>query len=187
MCITEEQLVEAYGKATPHERFLLIYKNYSVFPQLVDCYETGLFNRILYEREYNIRAKNDDDLGIRIQTNRIGDPTARKAIINLMIREAIEECDFSGDILRDTDNPEKHKHDIITIHMMRREYEIFDTCLKTLSGSEYRINYSYLHDRRKMAQIAEDEDRAYSTIGNLISVTRKLLESRTIPFFRETI
>ena len=89
MCITEEKLVEAYGKATPHERFLLIYKNYSVFPQLVDCYETGLFNRILYEREYNIRAKNDDDLGIRIQTNRISDPTARKAIENLMIREAM--------------------------------------------------------------------------------------------------
>ena len=47
MCITEEKLVEAYGNSNPHERFLLIYKNYSVFPQLVDCYETGLFNRIL--------------------------------------------------------------------------------------------------------------------------------------------
>lgn len=41
------KLVEAYGNSNPHERFLLIYKNYSVFPQLVDCYETGLFNRIL--------------------------------------------------------------------------------------------------------------------------------------------
>ena len=40
MCITEEKLVEAYGNSNPHERFLLIYKNYSVFPQLVDCYET---------------------------------------------------------------------------------------------------------------------------------------------------
>lgn len=53
MCITEEKLVEAYGNSNPHERFLLIYKNYSVFPQLVDCYETGLFNRILFEVEYN--------------------------------------------------------------------------------------------------------------------------------------
>lgn len=30
MCITEEKLVEAYGNSNPHERFLLIYKNYSV-------------------------------------------------------------------------------------------------------------------------------------------------------------
>ena len=66
MCITEDKLVESYGKATPRERFRLIYKNYSIFPQLVDCYETGLFNRILFEVEYNRREKNDDDLGVRI-------------------------------------------------------------------------------------------------------------------------
>lgn len=35
MCITEDKLVESYGKATPRERFRLIYKNYSIFPQLV--------------------------------------------------------------------------------------------------------------------------------------------------------
>ena len=51
MCITEDKLVESYGKATPRERFRLIDKNYSIFPQLLDCYETGLFNRILFEVE----------------------------------------------------------------------------------------------------------------------------------------
>ena len=75
MCITEEKLVEAYGNSNPHERFLLIYKNYSVFPQLVDCYETGLFNRILFEVEYNRRKKNDDDLGVRVQTSHLSDGT----------------------------------------------------------------------------------------------------------------
>ena len=33
---------------------------------VVDCYETGLFNRILFEVEYNRRKKNDDDLGVRV-------------------------------------------------------------------------------------------------------------------------
>ena len=28
MCITEYKLLENYGKATPRERFRLIYKNY---------------------------------------------------------------------------------------------------------------------------------------------------------------
>ena len=36
--------------------------------KLVDCYEIGLFNRILFDVEYNRRKKNDDDLGVRIQT-----------------------------------------------------------------------------------------------------------------------
>ena len=58
---------------------------------LVESYEAGLFNRILYEREYNLRAKNGEDVGVRIQTNRISDPTARQAIENIPIREVIEE------------------------------------------------------------------------------------------------
>ena len=38
MCITEEKLVEAYGNSSPHERFLLIYKNYS------HCYNCSQLN-----------------------------------------------------------------------------------------------------------------------------------------------
>ena len=116
MCITEEKLVDRYGESNPHERFMLIYKNYEVFLNLVESYEAGLFNRILYEREYNLRAKKGEDLGIRIQTNRISDPTARQAIENLLIREVIEEEKDSGNILKDTDDPEKHRRDIITLH-----------------------------------------------------------------------
>lgn len=62
MCITEEKLLDRYGQGNPHERFMLIYKNYEVFLKLIESYETGLFNRILYEREYNLRAKNAEDI-----------------------------------------------------------------------------------------------------------------------------
>ena len=68
MCITEEKLVDRYGESNPHERFMLIYKNYEVFLRLVESYETGLFNRILYEREYNLRAKNGEDKNLEIDT-----------------------------------------------------------------------------------------------------------------------
>ena len=89
MCITEQKLVDAYANGNPHERFSLIYKNYEVFLQLVDSFETGLLNQILFEVEYNRRAKNDDDLGVRIQNLRFSDPTASKAIEHIMIREAV--------------------------------------------------------------------------------------------------
>ena len=90
MCVTDEQLVDAYSKGNPQQRFQLIYKNYEVFPQLVDCFEIGLFNRILCEKEYNRRKKNGD-LGVRIQTSNRSDPTARMAIEHVMIRDAIKE------------------------------------------------------------------------------------------------
>lgn len=188
MCITEEQLIDAYGKGSPHERFILIYKNYEVFLQLVNCYETGLFNRILYEREYNRRAAiGADDLGVRVQTSYHGDPTATKAIERMMIHEAIEKCDFSGDILKDTDTPEKHRRDILTIRMMRREFEVFENSLKALPGKEYKITYRYLSKECDVTQIAVDEDRADQTIRNILAMTRKTLEHRTIPYFRDSI
>lgn len=74
MSITEDELVDAYGSSNAEERFDLIYENYSVFPQLVDCFEIGLFNTILNEKEYNRRAKNSADLGVRVQTSNKSDP-----------------------------------------------------------------------------------------------------------------
>ena len=68
MSITEDELVDSYGTGNAKERFDLIYENYSVFPQLVDCFEIGLFNTILNEKEYNRRAKNSADLGVRVLT-----------------------------------------------------------------------------------------------------------------------
>ncbi len=187
MSITERKLIEEYGSATPHERFLLIYKNYSVFPQLVDCYETGLLNRILFEVEYNRRAKNDDDLGVRVQTSNKSDPTMTKAIEHIMIREAVEECNFSGNILKETDTPDKHKRDILTIHMMRREYEVFDTALKALPQKEYGILYSFIYEKKKLQDIADGKEWALQTVKNLIGATKKTLEGRITPFFRENI
>ena len=99
----------------------------------------------------------------------------------------LEECNFSGNILKETDDPEKHKRDILTIHMMRREYEVFDTSPKALPLVEFKITYSHLHDGRKLVEIAEEEDKAYQTILNIVSKTRKKLEGKTIAFFRETI
>ena len=32
----------------------------------------------------------------------------------------------------DTDDPDKHRRDIITLHMMRREYEVFDSFQKQI-------------------------------------------------------
>ena len=94
---------------------------------------------------------------------------------------------LSGNILKETDDPEKHKRDILTIHMMRREYEVFDTSFKALPLAEFKITYCHLHDGRKLVEIAEEEDKAYQTILNIVSKTRKKLEGKTIAFFREPI
>ena len=90
-----------------------------------------------------------------------------------MIREAIERCDTDGEILKDTDNPEKHKRDIWTIAMMRREYEVFDSFLNALKGDEYQITYKYIHKDLSAAKIGEERNRTEKTIRNKLCETRK--------------
>ena len=187
MSITEDELVDSYGTGNAKERFDLIYENYSVFPQLVDCFEIGLFNTILNEKEYNRRAKNSADLGVRVQTSNKSDPTAKMAVERVMIREAIERCDTDGGILKDTDNPEKHKKDIWTIAMMRREYEVFDSFLNTLDGREYTIMTRHLNEKCTTAKIAEELKIADKTVSNQLSEIKCSLRENITPYFREAI
>ena len=71
--------------------------------------------------------------------------------------------------------------------MMRREFEVFDSALKARPTKEHDIVFTFINKERKMLEIAEDRDLAYQTVKNLIGDIKKLLESRTVPYFRETL
>ena len=123
----------------------------------------------------------------------LGFRQAISAILQLQrVRQVLEDpqnnmYQLVMNILKETDTPEKHKHDILTIHMMRREFEVFDSALKALPTKEHDIVFTFINKERKMLEIAEDRDLAYQTVKNLIGDIKKLLESRTVPYFRETL
>lgn len=189
MHTTGTKLVEDYSKGNPKERFKLIYKNYRVFPKIVDSYEIGVYNRIICEKEYNRRQKMTgmEELGVRVQSGGKSDRVAREAIEHVIIEQAIKDGDFAGDLLKDTDEPAKHMRDILTIKMMRQEYEVFDSHLRALPPREYRITKRYISKEFKAEKIAADEEMADQTLRNVLAKTRKLLEADMIPFFRESI
>ncbi len=187
MCITQKQLVDSYKKGNPHERFTLIYDNYEVFISFVECYEIGLSNQILNEKEYNRRAKNKADLGVRVKVSKLSNPTADKGIDQEEIQRAIEQCDFSGDLLEDTDDAEKHRSDILTLRMMRREFGVFNSFLKALPKNEYKNTYRFIQKEIKLMDIANEENKTYQTVKNQMRNTKKTLEGSMIPFFRESI
>lgn len=183
----DKEIFESYASGNPKQRFELIYKNYRIFPKMIDSFETGVFNTILNEREYNRRAKNKAELGVRVQTSNKSDPTAKLAVERVMIREAIEKCELDGGILKDTDNPEKHRRDIWTITMMRREYEVFDSFLNTLDGREYTIMTRHLNEKCTASKIAEEMDVTDKTVSNLLSDIKSSLRENITPYFREAI
>ena len=52
------------------------------------------------------------ELGVRVQTGGMtSDPTAKHAIRNVMTRDALINCDFSGDVLDGVDHPEAYMKD----------------------------------------------------------------------------
>lgn len=189
MHTTGAKLVEDYSKGNPKERFTLIYRNYCVFLKVVDSYEIGVYNRILCEKQYNRRQKGAslEELGVRVQTSGRSDKTAREAIEHVVIRQAIEDCDFAGELLKDTDEPEKHMRDILTIKVMRQEYEVFDTSLRSLPPKEKRITYRYLSKEVTAATIAQDEELADQTLRNILAMARKALQADSMPYFKESI
>lgn len=184
MRITGNELVTKYMEGNPHDRFKLIYVHYDRFLNMVESFELGVFHTILCEKEYN--NQNRDDLGVKVQTSNLSDITAEEAIEHVMIRDAIKACDFSGDLLKGTDDAEKHKVEIRAIKMMRREYEIFNSNLESLPEAEYRITHKYISKACKLQQIAIDEDKAYQTIKNVLFSTRKTLEEDVVPFLGKT-
>ena len=88
---------------------------------MIDSFEIGVIHLISSEKAYN-RHSRHADLGVRIQSgNGYSDPTGNQAVENVMIKDAMKACDFSGDLLKDTDASEEHRRDILTIKMMREE------------------------------------------------------------------
>lgn len=83
-------LVEQYAGADVPARIELLIKYYPNFIRLVEGYEQSLSFIIKEEKAY-ARKSVMGDLGVRVQTSGTGDPTAKAAIENVMIMEAIQK------------------------------------------------------------------------------------------------
>lgn len=40
----DKEIFESYASGNPKQRFELIYKNYRIFPKMIDSFETRVFN-----------------------------------------------------------------------------------------------------------------------------------------------
>ena len=97
--MAEKNLIKIYVDASSAKRVDIIIKHYTDFLGIVDGYTEGLRYMIECEKESNSHRALGD-LGVRVQTGgTTSDPTAKKAIRNVMTREALINCDFSGDVM----------------------------------------------------------------------------------------
>ena len=119
----------------PDELFILQQRNGIV----IYSGETALYLHGLTDREYSsvcvtvpqgynashLRKSVMRDIGVRVQTSGTGDPTAKAAIENVMIMEAIQKGNLES-VTSELDEQVviKYQKEVVTIQNMREDYQI---------------------------------------------------------------
>ena len=91
------------------------------------------------------------------------DITADTAINNVITKEAIIACDFSGNVLDGVDRVEKFQRDAYTLRNMRADFDLFNKQLCILGRNESRILIGYLSGEKDIGDIAEEEGIQYES------------------------
>lgn len=179
-------IVKIYADSDSANKVDMICKHYPNFIGIVDGYTEGLRYMIENEKKYNCKAAYGD-LGVRVQSlGHYTDLTGDLAVDNVMTRDALISCDFSGGILEGTDRPEKYQKDAEILKWMRRDYDLFTQQLKYLPPEEHRIFVGYITKEKELTEIAEEFGVQYESIKQRLWRTRKKIKVQMIAYLDGT-
>lgn len=178
--MARRNIVELYGRSNVGKRVEIILDNYAMFNQLLDGYERSLSIVIRNERDFNRKRKLGDS-GIRVQTSNISDITAKTAIENVSIQEAIHNGDYY-EALKGADNFTKHREEIETICRMRDDYGIVTGQLSVLQKEEYDFYLPYINGEKGCFEIAADEGLSPDAVRMRLYRYRSIVKESAIPF-----
>lgn len=166
--VATASIVNKYDRADAAGKVDIICKNYSNFIGIVDSYTEGLCYMIINEKKNNL-GEEQEILGVRVQTSGIkSDPTAKSAIDNVVTKQAIVECDFSGGMLEGVDRKEELSRVAYILRNMRTDYELFNRQLESLEKKEARIFLGYLSGEKNIGNIAEEEGIQYESAAQRV-------------------
>ena len=104
------------------------------------------------------------------------------AISNVITRDAIIACDFSGDVLEGVDRGEKYRKDAYTLRRMRADYELFNQQLCILGRNELRIFRGYLSGEKDIGEIAEEEGIQYESAAQRVRRAKVKIKLQMVGF-----
>ena len=179
--MAEKNLIKIYVDASSAKRVDIIIKHYTDLLGIVDGYTEGL--RYMIESEKDSSSHRElGDLGVRVQTGgTTSDPTAKKAIRNVMTREALINCDFSGDVMEGVDRAEEFIRDAYLLRDMRKDYELFNRQLSIL-GTEKETFEKYLRREKTLIDIAEEQGITYESAQQKIHKIRLRVKKQVVGF-----
>lgn len=179
--MAEQNLIKIYVDATAEKRVDIIIKNYTKFIGIVDGYTEGLRYMIQSNKDSN-RRQEMGDLGVRVKTGGItSDPTAKKAIRNIVTKEAIINCDFSGDLMDGVDRAEVYIRDAYVLHDMRSDYDLFNSQLCIL-GTDQDLFTKYIRKEKTLSDIADEQGITYESAQQRMKKNKIKVKRQVIAF-----
>ena len=168
----KNNLVHRYAKADAMDRINLIYNNFASFLGVVESRTEGLVYLIENEKATNRRHENGD-LGVRVQKSTISDPTGNTATGNVMTRDALIACDFSGGVLDGTDRREAFIREALILKDMRRDYKLFNDQLNCLEEKEREVVLNFIERKKTMNELAEELCIDYYSVKKKLRSSKK--------------
>lgn len=149
----EKDFLTTYRSSGAEERLNLMINNYSTFPKIIRKMEVKTRYRIKSEKEY-ARSRFRGELGVRVQTSRISDPTFDEAATNIMIDEALRTGEAEGGILNGIENAEQYEADIRIISIMRMDFELLAEIVEDLDDDDSCWMKEFLTKQKMLKEIA---------------------------------
>lgn len=133
------------------------------------------------EKESNSR-QSIGDLGVRVQSGGMpSDTTAKKAIRNVLTRDALINCDFSGNVLEGVDRAEMYIRDAYILRDMRKDYNLFNSQLGIL-GTEQDMFLRYIRKEATLGVLAEERGISYETVQQKMVKIKNRLKQQVVGF-----
>ena len=159
----ETDILHSYRSNDASGRLSIMLNNYAIFPKIIRKAEKKIQYRIKSEKEY-LRSHTRDELGVRVQTFGMSDPTFDEASINIMIEEAFKTGEVDKGLLKGMKDAATYEEEIHLVSIMRMDFELLEEIIEDLDKSDSKIMKQYLVEGRLFKEIADDEGRTYEAI-----------------------
>ena len=176
----KKDFMYSYIEADAEGKFCMLMKHCGDFPKIIHRTEMKLEYLIKKEREY-LKYHNRGELGVRVQTSTLSNPTEDEAEFNLSVEEVIKSGVFNKGLLRDSDEAAEYEEKIYIIRVMKSDYELFTAIMEDMDDDE-DIGFlkEYMISGKSIQNIAAEAQMSYEALKKRMSRLREKIRDEII-------
>ena len=157
--IYQNKFQEQYFLADSKGKIEIILSNFVSFQTQLNGIENAIKLDVKVDQEYKSRHDRGD-LGVRVQSSFMSDPTQSEGIRDMELDRAFAERDYEVELVK-TCTPDLFRNQLRLLSSMRDDYRVVETVIDTLSFRDYETLQDYFNYKRQrivLGSIAEEND-----------------------------